>query len=753
MTDHAAPPNLVAGSYWRRGIAPADGSPAPDDFLVVAIGASAGGLEACRKFLTALPSRSGMAFIIVQHLEPNHPSMMVDLLASHTSMIVQQAAEGMRIEPDHLYVIPPAAELSVVGGMLRLAEPARRHGARLPFDVLLQSMATAFGTRAVAVVLSGWGSDGSAALQAVKSKLGLVIAQDPNEAASDGMPRSAIDAGIVDLVLPVASIPQAILDFDDRRYSSVTAGMVEPTLGIEARLPEIIALLRERTPHDFTGYKPGTLQRRIERRMALAATGTSDVDAYIGLLGSEPGELDLLANDILINVTRFFRDPEIFDLLAKTVVPDLVARRAPDQTLRIWVAGCSTGEEAYSLVMLLLEHIGGLGVGIALQVFASDADPEAVALAREGYYPESITADISPGRLARFFSKERQGYRVSPELRAAVIFACQDVLVDPPFSRLDLVSCRNLLIYLGPDAQARVIDLFHFALREGGILLLGNAESIAASNTRFAAISESGRIYRHVVRCRPGEVRFATDPGDGIRGHRAALQDKPKLRPTELAELCRRMVIENFAPAAVLINSRHECLYSVGPTERFLRVAPGHPTHDLLDLAPQAIRTRLRLVIADAREKQARGHVGGIRVDPMDGESDFAIDVMPVPNDSEPLLLVCFTQEVRPSQRPNAAGVDPSLAAADIPRIAALEIEIEATRSELRHTIYDLEQSREDKKAISEEASSVAEEYQSTNEELLTSKEELQSLNEELTALNGQLRETLVQQKTTSDYL
>ncbi|MBU1210522.1 MAG: response regulator [Alphaproteobacteria bacterium] len=727
---------------------------AADDFLVVAIGSSAGGLEACRKFLTALPAHAGMAFILVQHLEPNHPSMMVDLLASHTKMVVQQATEGMQIEPDNLYVIPPGAELSVSGGALHISQPTQRHGARLPFDILLQSAAAAFGNRAVAIVLSGSGSDGSAALQSVKSQFGLVIAQDPGEAAFDGMPRSAIDAGVVDLVLPVADIPQALADYDRRRTHHDHSDAVDnATSTVEARLPEIIALLRQKTPHDFTGYKPGTLLRRIERRMALVAGGNVDVDTYIGLLRSEPAELGLLADDILINVTRFFRDPEIFNLLAETVIPEVVARHAADRTLRVWVPGCSTGEEAYSLVILILEHTARIGSGMKLQVFASDADADAIVIAREGRYPESIAADISPERLKRFFCKDKQGYRVLPELRAAVIFACQDVLIDPPFSRLDLISCRNLLIYLGPAAQTRVIDLFHFALREGGILLLGNAESIDAADSRFETVSEAGRIYRHVARCRPGEVRFAIGTDDGVRGQRVALEEKPRPRPAELAELCRRMVIENFAPAAVLINSRHECLYSVGRTERFLRVVPGHPTNDLLDMAPQAMRTRLRMVIAEAAEKIARAHTSGVRVSHMGSENEFTIDVIPVPNDSEQLLLVCFTEVVKEVHAP-ASGVretppDP----ADMPRVAALEIENEATRSELRHVTYELEQSREERKVVSEEASSVAEEYQSTNEELLTSKEELQSLNEELTALNGQLHETLEQQKTTSDYL
>ncbi|MEQ1716388.1 MAG: chemotaxis protein CheB, partial [Hyphomicrobium sp.] len=670
-----------AGTQQRRRGARAQGPPsATDDFLVVAIGASAGGLDACRKFLTALPAQCGMAFIFVQHLDPTHASMMVDLLASHTTMVVEQATNGIQIEPDKLYVIPPGAQLSVGDGALRLSQPDRRHGTRMPFDFLLQSMAAAFGNRAVAIVLSGAGSDGSAALSSVKSELGLVIAQDPNEASSDGMPRSAIGAGVVDLVLPVARMPEAILDFDGRRLQGDINRAPTTNSTVRDRLPEIIALLRDRTSHDFTLYKPGTLQRRIERRMALVPNGKVDVTTYIGLLRSTPSEIEILANDLLINVTRFFRDPEIFAHLADTVIPDLVARRNGDQTLRLWIAGCSTGEEAYSLVMLFIEHIAQLGGGIHLQVFASDADSDAVATARDGLYPDSIAADISSARLRRFFIKEKKGYRVVPELRGAVIFTCQDVLVDPPFSRLDLISCRNLLIYLGTAAQMRVIDLFHFALREGGILLLGNTESIGTVDGRFETLSEIGRIYRHVARCRPGEVRFSIGADDGMRGQQVARQEKPRLRPTELAELCRRMVIDNFAPAAVLINRRHECLYSVGPTERVLHVAAGHPTHDLLDMAPQAMRTRLRSVIAQASSTDARAHASGFRVNLGGRETECAVDVIPVPNSGEHQLLVCFTEATKRESRAAAGQSEPLPGAPDNPSAIALENELEATR-------------------------------------------------------------------------
>jgi two-component system CheB/CheR fusion protein len=373
-----------------------------------------------------------MAFILVQHLDPTHESMMVDLLAGHTPMTVQQATYGVPIEPDHVYVIPPGTYLSVSNGALHLSQPQARHGARLPFDFLLYSLAENCGPRAICVVLSGTGADGSLGLKAVKEKGGLVIAQEPGEAAYDGMPRSAIATGAVDLVLPEAKMPEALVEYGQRR----TPGGFHAPDEAKAWLQEIIDLLRAKTAHDFRLYKPGTLQRRIGRRMALA--GVATMDRYIGILRSDTGELDLLAKDLLINVTSFFRDPHVFDVLAEKVVPYLVRSHPSDQPIRIWVAGCSTGEETYSLAMLFREEIASAKRSTKLQVFASDVDPDAVAHARDGFYPETIAAEVSPARLERFFSREDHGYRVLDELRAAVVFTVQDVLADPPFSRLGL---------------------------------------------------------------------------------------------------------------------------------------------------------------------------------------------------------------------------------------------------------------------------------------------------------------------------
>jgi two-component system CheB/CheR fusion protein len=719
---------------------------APAQLPIVGIGASAGGLDACRSFLDALPADCGMAFILVQHLDPTHESMMVDLLTGHTLMTVLQATDGMPIKRDHLYIIPPGTYLSVEHSALHLSEPHARHGARLPFDFLLNSLAADCGSRAICIILSGTGADGSVGLKAIRENGGLVIAQDPDEASYDGMPRNAILTGSVNQVLPVGKMPNALGKYRPRLTEKTPLRGLVSQDNARDRLPEIINLLLTKTAHNFTLYKQGTLRRRIERRMGLAAIELRDMNRYLKLLHSDSRELDLLAKDLLINVTSFFRDPKVFDFLAEQIIPDLIRSRPPDQFLRIWVAGCSTGEETYSLVMLFREAITSAKRHVKLQVFASDVDPDAVAVAREGLYPKAIEADVSAARLARFFTKEDQGYRILPELRAAVVFTVQDVLADPPFSRLDFVSCRNLLIYLGPEAQAKTISAFHFALNDGGVLLLGNSETVGNFDSQFEVISKPERLFRHVGRARPGDFSFSI--GGGVRSPSMAGQGQRPSRQVALADLCRRLVIENYAPAAVLIDRKFECLYSLGPTDRYLRVAPGHPTQDLLAMARPNIRTKLRSAIQQAGQDRTHVVVAGGAI-LRDGDAQpFNIIVQPVLFDGNDLFLICFIDAARHQKKSKSP-----TASEDVSRVGELQQELDATRSELQAAIRHLETSSEEQKAINEDALSDNEEFQSTNEELRTSKEELQSLNEELTALNSQLQETLERQRTTSNDL
>ena len=717
------------------------------DFPIVAIGASAGGLDACRKLLDALPAVNGMAFIIVQHLDPSHDSMMVDLLAGHTSMPVLLATDGMKIERERVYVIPPGVYLSVDDkGALRISKPEARHGARLPFDFLLNSLAREYGARAICVVLSGTGADGSLGLRAVKESGGLVIAQDMSEADYDGMPRSAIVTGAVDFVGRTAKIAKALVARERGHVFVPERPKSSAQKPLEDLLPDIVALLRSKTVHDFAFYKHGTLERRVERRMALA--GVKTAAKYLDLLLRDANERDQLSRDMLINVTGFFRDAAVFDFLARSGIPDLVRDHPLDRPLRIWVAGCSSGEETYSLAMLFREQIEASKRDVKLQIFATDVDPDAVASAREGLYPNSIEGDVSPVRLARFFSKEDHNYRISAELRSNVVITVHDVLADPPFARLDFVSCRNLLIYLLPEAQAKVIAIIHFALREGGLLLVGDAETVGVADGRFAVISKSHRIYRRVGGARPGDFGLSSNAGDGSRLRARPSPASVPSRQIELAELCRRMMLEAYGPAAVLINRKLECLYYHGPVDRYLKVVSGRPVSDLIAMARDSVRAKLRSAVQRALHENTRIVIPGGRTKGEAGAWSFSVVVIPAPREREDLLLVCFVEEPVP-QVVGGAGIAP----ADAPRVVELERELEATKNELQNTIRNLELSSEEQMAVNEEALSVNEEYQATNEELLASKEELQSLNEELTALNSQLQETLERQRTTADDL
>lgn len=712
---------------------------------IVGIGASAGGLDALIKLVSALPADGGMAYILVQHLDPTHKSLMAELLAGHTAIPVLQATDGAVVERDHIYVIPAGSYLSVAEGALHLSKPTAPHGARMPVDFLFDSLAKDCSANAIAIILSGTGTDGTNGMKTVKANGGFTIAQDTTEAEYDGMPQSAVKSGLVDAVLTVASIPAALIAHIAGQNAGGAPGLPARTDDI---LPHIIELLRKNTAHDFTLYKMGTLQRRIERRMALASLPATDMAQYLAMLENDSAELNLLATDLLINVTRFFRDPKVFELLAKTIVPDIVRLHAEDRPLRIWIAGCSTGEETYSLAMIFAEAIAAAQRTIKLCVFASDVDPDAVATAREGFYPETIATDVSPERLARFFVKQDHGYSVLPELRANVVFTIQDLLADPPFSRLDFVSCRNLLIYLGTEAQTKAIALFHFALRQGGILLLGTSETVGHAEGQFETVAKSERIYRHIGKNRPGAFLFSTSTGDGLRVPPRVDHGQPVPRQPALADLCRRLVLESYAPAVVLINRRHECLYLMGPTERYLRVAPGYPSHDLLAMATPGLRTKLRATIDKATRTAPNISVPGGRTKIGTRSVPFDIDIRLVMHDGEELLLVGFVDRPGQPQKPGTA-----VTVDDSPRIADLEHELDVARTDLSAAIHDLEMSGEEHRAVNEEALSVNEEYQSANEELLTSKEELQSLNEELTALNGQLQETLERQRTTSNDL
>lgn len=720
-------------------------------FRVAALGASAGGLEAFRGLLSALPPDTGMAFLLVQHLDPTHASFMVSLLASHTAMAVSEAGEGSRLEPNKVYVIPPGRYLTVSDGELHLSPIEGGGRARMPFDMLLESLAETYGERAACAVLTGTGSDGSLGARAILQRGGLTIAQDPAEAEFDGMPRSAIALGAVSLVLPLAQIADELAGF--ARRGSVPAEGADTAFMPNTTYARIIDLLRQKTAHDFDLHKRGTMMRRIRRRMGLASI--EDPARYLELLETDPAELRSLADDLFINVTRFFRDAPAFSLLASKVIPDLIREHPSSQPFRAWVAGCSTGEEAYSIAMILCEAIIAAGRNIKLTVFASDIDEEAIAFARDGLYPATIEADVSAARLARFFVKKDQGYRVVRSLRDLVVFSVHDLLSDAPFSRVDLVSCCNLLIYLRPEVQQQVLGLFHFALGEGGILFLGSAGSIGEAADRFEPISEKDRIYRHIGRSRPGEVELPIGRGGLARALWPRPVRRPLVRRPGVGELAQRLLLESYAPASVVTNLRNEGIYYFGPIDRYLRLPEGEASQAILATAREGLRRALRSAIEKATHGQERATVTGGQVR-RDGETyAVTITVQPVKSDGEQLLLVSFSDEpprpVQPSRGMPAAAA-PALSD-EAARIAQLERDLDAAHQELEAAARDREVAEEELKAVNEEAMSLNEEFQTTNEELQTSKEELQSLNEELTTLNAELQETVDREHAVADDL
>ena len=725
------PPRDAARPRKPRG--PVGGGPHAD-FAIVAIGASAGGLGACMKMLAALPPNIGMAFLVVLHLEPNHESLLVELLGARTPMPVVQATDGMPIERDRVHVIPPGALLSVdAQGFLRLSKPPAKRGERLPFDYLLATLATAFAARVVCVILSGAGADGSLGLRAVKANGGLVLVQRSDEAEYDGMPSSAISTGEVDEVLGAAQIAARLVE-----RTNGPASLNEDGGG----LAEIVAYLREKTTHDFTLYKRGTLERHVARRMARASIASAT--SYLAWLRLDEGELAALSREVLINVTSFFRDASVFEYLGKDVVPALVRDHPADRTLRIWTAGCSSGEEAYSLAILFLEEMSAQKRDIKLQIFASDVDADAVGAARDGDYPTSIEADVTSERLKRFFSRGGRGYVVTVELRAHVVFTVHDVLADPPFAKLDMIACRNLLIYLIPEAQARVASLFHFALNPGGLLVLGNAEAMAADDDGFKQVSRSARLYRREAGARARSFSLSLRAGDGALSLARPTNALPAFTSSALAEHCRNSVLARYAPPSMLVNAKAECLYVQGATDRYLKVASGRPSNDAVGMAREGVATKLRLALETAlrTKKRCESAVGRLKFET--GQIAFKVIVEPAPKGTEDMYLVCFVE-----QPVEAATTSPAFPAAPF----SGDADSETSRAELQSVVRNLEARSAQQVALNDEALLMNEEFQTKNEELMASKEELQSLNEELNALNSQLQETLERQRTLADDL
>jgi two-component system CheB/CheR fusion protein len=603
---------------------PAAHNPPPSGVRIVGLGASAGGLVPLEQFLSQVPASSGLAYLVVQHMDPTHKTLLGELLQRATSMPVHEAAEGKRVEPDSVYVIPPDAELTVQAGALRLAKPAEPRGQRLPIDVLFSSLARELGERAIGVVLSGMGSDGTQGLQAIKTQGGLTLAQSPESAQFNSMPRSAIAAGCVDIIALPAEMPLRIVS---------VAGAQPPTERVPAEAPEhtataletILALLHEHTRHDLALYKSHTLVRRIARRMAVHGLESMADDARF--LRANVQELDLLFKEMLIGVTSFFRDPEVWKELQEKVLPVLMERHAAGAgPMRAWVVGCSTGEEAYSLAMAFIEARDGLPPlnQPELQIFATDLSADAIAAARSGRFAATMARDLAPPRLARFFAARPDGYQIDKQVRDMVLFAQHDVIMDPPFTRLDIVSCRNLMIYFDTALQKRLVPLFHYSLRSGGALLLGGSETLGRAQSLFHALDQKSRLYWRKDNG-AGALIFPTHRRPATR---SALQETPlphhNTPPANLQALADQLLLQSHSPAAVLVNDGGDIIYISGRTGRYLEPAAGKANWNIHVMARPAIRAQLAVALRTALQEKSTVELRALR---LDDDASAAVDI------------------------------------------------------------------------------------------------------------------------------
>ncbi|NML24136.1 PAS domain-containing protein [Zoogloea sp. G-4-1-14] len=695
-------------------------------FPIVGIGCSAGGLEALEAMLKHTPANSGMAFVIVQHLAPDHPSTLPEILQRSTAMPVLEATEGQAVRPDHVYVIPPNTDLSLLQGCLHLIAPLEKRGLRLPIDFFLRTLADDWQHLAVGVILSGMGSDGVLGLGAIKGKGGLTLVQTPSEASAGSMPGSAIEAGVVDITAPANTLVARIIDYLHHVPHAAQADERSAPLADQAALDRILILLRNRSGHDLSLYKPSTLYRRIERRIALLQI--ENIARYVGYLRENPQELDLLFREMLIGVTHFFRDPAAWDFLRDTAMPALFARYPDGQALRAWVPACSTGEEAYSLAIVFREALEKLKPPghFTLQIYATDLDADAVDRARRAFYPANIAADVTPERLARHFVQEDNGYRLNRNIREMVILAPQNVVSDPPFTRLHILSCRNLLIYFGQTLQRKVLTLFHYALNRDGILLLGSAETIGGLTDLFAPLDKKNHVFQRVDQS--ARAHWPDFPTRAPAGPPAVdFGGRPDYRDS-LEYLTDQLIQQHFAPAAVLVNGDGDILYISGRTGRYLEPAAGKVNINIHAMARGGLRDALIGVIRTALHQPQPIQLEEIQVD-VDGRThvvNVTVQGLDKPEALRDRVLVVFQDVKTP-----AGGRRQRRLATD--RESALMLELNQLREALRVN-------QEEMQASLEEVKSANEELQVTNEELTTSKEELQSMNEELQTINAELQ-------------
>jgi len=714
-------------------------------FPVVGIGASAGGLEAYSELLHNLPEKTGMAFVLVQHLDPKHQSGLQEILARTTGIPVTEVTHGTKVQPDHVYVIPPNTDLSITGGILQLSGRTMVHGQHMPIDHFFRSMAKDAGQRAIGVVLSGTASDGTEGCRAIKATGGLTFAQEESSAKYDSMPRSAINAGVIDFILAPKDIARELGGISRHPYISRVLSENKEFKGmVGSELDALFGLLRESSGVDFTNYKHTTLQRRIRRRMVVHKI--EKLKDYIRFIGKKPEELDELYRDLLIHVTGFFREPEAFLALRKHVYPKLFEGRKPDNPIRVWVAGCSTGEEAYSIAITLLEYLWSHTRDISqaatsIQIFATDISDVALDRARTGLYTEAAVAEISPDRLKRFFVRQDGGYQVNKSVRDMCVFAKQNLVKDPPFSNLDLVSCRNLLIYLGPVLQRRVIPTLHYSLKPGGYLMLGEAESLGGFADHFALLEKKDKIYQK----RNTSARLTTHfAGTDYSPRRLedAKTGKHLPAPFTVENEVEQVLINRFVPASIVVNDQMDIVQFQGKTGAYLEPAAGHPSFSLSKMAREGLLVDLRAAVTAVKKTNAPVRKEGVQIRSEGKVREVNLEVLPLrgQGSQERYYVVVFQDNVPSVPVPTGGRAKKKMDHPTVRENESLKRETAQLKEQLRSLIEDHENTMEEFKSVNEEVLSANEELQSTNEEMETAKEELQSTNEELTTLNEEMQ-------------
>ncbi len=706
---------------------------------IVGIGASAGGLEALKIFLENVPEKSGMTCIVVQHLDPTREGMLVELLTPVTTMTVQQVNEDVVVMPDNVYIIPPNKDLQLFHGRLHLFEPSVPRGLRLPIDFLFQSIAADQKNYGIGVILSGMGSDGTLGLKSIKEKGGAAFVQDPLQAKFNGMPNSAIHAGVADEVDLVENLPSRILAWWDKHGRMTFPNQNEAGLD-KAAYQEFIILLHTETGHDFSHYKETAIHRRVERRMSLHRIDS--LEKYVRFLRDNPQEIQLLYKEILIGVTSFFRDPETWDALKEKILPDLIAKHDSKKVIRAWVVGCSTGEEAYSLGIIIQEAMELLDKDVSFQIFASDPNIDALAIGRKGIYPSSIQADVSEDRLKKYFVEDEFGYRVHMNIRSKIVFASQNVSMDPPFTKIDIICCRNLFIYLRSELQKRLLGVFHFSLNPEGILVLGNAETIDMDSEIFEIIDIKAHIYRKLISARSDRaLRLQAYPlPRKLTESKPSSPQKLYKAAESLEVLADRIILEKYAPAAVLVNSKGDILYTKGKTGRYLEPAAGKANWNIFAMVHKGLYhklyTNFHKAILKGISVIAKNVVLGIN----EGKEALDLIIYPLkePESLQGLVMIVFTN-TRLIPKAKNPSTDKTTST-NSQRTFESENELRRARQELATLYGEVQSAYEEYNAAYEELQSFNEELQSTTEEMTTSKEELQSLNEELQTVNDELR-------------